>query len=271
MTAPDPANSDILDLPGHRIEVLRWGPTPPGAVLLPGASGGIRGYHRLGAELAARGISVLGMNPRGCGASTGSLDDLTFDDLARDVIGVIAATARPPVLLIGHAGGNRIARLVATLRPDLVRGLVLLAAGGDVPPDAETAAAMTALRTGAVTDPDARDRLIRQVYFAPVHPVADEFRHVPDRSPAFARAFTRAAQTADTAHWYGGGTGPVLVIQGVQDRVAPPANGYRLRDRYPDRVDLVDLTDAGHALCNEKPAEIAGLIAEFVARLAPGP
>ena len=62
---------------------------------------------------------------------------------------------------------------------------------------------------------------------------------------------------------------PLLVVQGLDDTVARPENGRSLKDDLGDRVHLVELSGAGHALLIEKPAEIADAILTFLARVAP--
>lgn len=250
---------------GRRFEVMRWSSDAPIAILLPGGFGGIRGYAALGSELQSLGVPVAGMNPRGCGGSLGALDGVTLRDLAQDVIDVLGAVCVAPTLVIGHAGGNRVARMAAGLRPDLVRGIVLLAAGGMVPPDRETQAAMSQLMSGDL-DRAERQRLTRISMFAPGSRVPDEHFDVPDRSVEFGRVFFAALAATPISEWWAGGSSPILVIQGLQDRVAPPANGHRLKTEFPDRVQVVDLDGAGHALCTEKPREIAELIADFARR-----
>jgi pimeloyl-ACP methyl ester carboxylesterase len=48
----------------------------------------------------------------------------------------------------------------------------------------------------------------------------------------------------------------MLVVQGLEDGIAPPENGRDLRRLYPDRVKLVELKRAGHAMLPEQPAAI---------------
>ena len=54
-------------------------------------------------------------------------------DLAGDVAIVVERLAGGPAVLIGHAFGQRVARMLAMTRPDLVKAIVMLAAGGKVP------------------------------------------------------------------------------------------------------------------------------------------
>jgi pimeloyl-ACP methyl ester carboxylesterase len=61
---------------------------------------------------------------------------------------------------------------------------------------------------------------------------------------------------------------PILIIQGLQDRAAPPENGRLLKAEAPDRVELIELDGAGHALLPEKPVEISGAVTTFLRKMA---
>lgn len=54
---------------------------------------------------------------------------------------------------------------------------------------------------------------------------------------------------------------PLLVIQGLQDVVAPPENGHMMKEEMAARVE-------GHAMLPEQPEKIAGAIIGFSRKLA---
>jgi pimeloyl-ACP methyl ester carboxylesterase len=57
----------------------------------------------------------------------------------------------------------------------------------------------------------------------------------------------------------------------LQDEVAPPGNGYALREQWGERVRVVDLPHAGHFLLLEQPEAVAQAVTEFLgADNAPG-
>ena len=58
----------------------------------------------------------------------------------------------------------------------------------------------------------------------------------------------------------------MLVIQGLQDKVAPPGNGRDLKTNYADRVTLVEIDGAGHGIVVEHPARIAEETVRFLAK-----
>jgi len=60
--------------------------------------------------------------------------NLTLHDFAADIAAVIEHEGRGPAIVVGHADGHFVTRMLATDRPDLVRGAVLAAASaGQVP------------------------------------------------------------------------------------------------------------------------------------------
>jgi pimeloyl-ACP methyl ester carboxylesterase len=57
---------------------------------------------------------------------------------------------------------------------------------------------------------------------------------------------------------------PLLVIQGLDDEVAPPGNGHALREQVGERVRVVDLPRAGHFLLLEQPEAVVQAVVEFL-------
>ena len=72
-------------------------------------------------------------------------------------------------------------------------------------------------------------------------------------------------------YWWSAGTAPLLVIQGLDDIVAPPGNGHALREQLGERVRVIDLPCAGHFLLLEQPKAVVQAVSEFLgANTAPG-
>jgi pimeloyl-ACP methyl ester carboxylesterase len=60
---------------------------------------------------------------------------------------------------------------------------------------------------------------------------------------------------------------PALVISASEDRITPPESGhfvYAALQRSSQRPAFRMIAKAGHAVCQEQPAEIARVITEFV-------
>lgn len=224
-------------------------------------------FDGLAAQLADAGYRALRYNARGIGRSSGTVQGLTLLDLAADAAAVIeaemATSGAAPAVLIGHAFGQRVARMLATERPELVRAVVLLAAGGQVPP--EPAAHQALGEVFELHRPDDEHlRAVQLAFFADGHD-ASVWRH--GWHPATATMQLAATAASPVAHWWAGGRAPLLVIQGLQDRIAAPANGRALQQAYGARVELVEIDGAGHALLPEQPQRLARTILDYLQRL----
>src|SRR5262249_36463256 len=77
-------------------------------------------------------------------------------------------------------------------------------------------------------------------------------------------AHLTTSQGVPRDEWWTGGNAPLLVIQGLDDIVAPPANGPALRDQLGERVQVVDIPRAGHFVIVEQPDPVAAAVTEFI-------
>lgn len=230
------------------------------AVLVPSLGRGGSDFDALARALSLAGFRTVAVDPRGVGASEGPLEGLTLHDMAADIAAVIAALDGAPVHMVGHAFGNRVARCLAADRPDLVRSVTLIAAGGLIPPEPAVMAALARCFQLDLPE-DERLEAVRTAFFAPrSDPTVWRDGWWPDAA-ASQSAATRATELDD---WWEAGSAPLLVIQGLDDRIAAPANGHALRDKLGGRVRVVDLPNAGHALLPEQPQAIADAIIAFL-------
>jgi pimeloyl-ACP methyl ester carboxylesterase len=79
------------------------------------------------------------------------------------------------------------------------------------------------------------------------------------------QAETNTHQATPVKDWWGEKSAvPFCIVQGLEDRIAPPGNGYALRDQLGQRVRLVDIPHAGHMLLSEKPEAVADAILSFL-------
>ncbi|HWJ35909.1 MAG TPA: alpha/beta fold hydrolase, partial [Steroidobacteraceae bacterium] len=88
----------------------------PTIVMLPGQGFGPSSLEPLAERLLMAGFRVVLPEPRGYGESVGPLDGVTLRDLGADVARAIESGGGGPVVLAGHAFGNRVARLLASDR-----------------------------------------------------------------------------------------------------------------------------------------------------------
>jgi pimeloyl-ACP methyl ester carboxylesterase len=57
---------------------------------------------------------------------------------------------------------------------------------------------------------------------------------------------------------------PVLIIQGADDDVTPPAQGERLQSAAPERASVKNIAGAGHLFPLTHPIETAFIIEEYL-------
>jgi pimeloyl-ACP methyl ester carboxylesterase len=75
-----------------------------------------------------------------------------------------------------------------------------------------------------------------------------------------------AVATKDPAtFWDAGGRVPILVVQADEDTIAPAEHaGLALQAEFPERVTLVRIAGAGHALLPEQPERIERAVLDFL-------
>jgi pimeloyl-ACP methyl ester carboxylesterase len=196
---------------------------------------------------------------RGVGGSLGSLDGATLHDLAGDVAGVIEAIGCGPVHLVGHAFGNRIARCLAVDQPPLVRSVTLLAAGGLI------GSVIDAFFRNATQAKMNGSDCVTVLGVRWLSPASDpKILERVECWPAIFLAHLATSRKVPLEDWWSGGNAPLLVIQGLDDVVAPPGNGHALREQWGERVRVVDLPRAGHFLLLEQPEAVVQAVSEFL-------
>ena len=258
-TASAPIASATQPCGAAVIEYFSQGQGEP-VVLLPGSGFGVAYLEPLAAALARGGYRAVRINPRGAGNSTGALD-ITYHDRAADVGCVIEALRLGAVHLIGHAFGNRIARTLAVDRPDLVRSVTLLAAGGKVPAAPQAGPALAKIYTQA-----AESDLIEAVSVSGlVGSPSNAARVWQELEPSvFPDSRPRGGAPKLEEWWAPAGRASLLVVQGLNDLIAPPENGRSLKRELGDRVTLIELPGVGHMVSLEEPETTATAILSFL-------
>ncbi len=245
---------------GVSLVVRTLGVGPP-VVMIPSWARGASDFDALMEAVAKAGYRALAVNPRGIEGSDGPLESMTTWDMADDVAGVIETLADGHAIVLGHAGGNRIARALATRRPDLVERVVLLAAGGRHR-DIERFDLFANETMFAEPTPETFVRVMRESGFFAA--ASDPSVWLEGWWRATARPQSLSHQAVDPKEWWAGGGKPMLVVQGLEDGIAPPQNGRDLKALYPDRVTLVEIADAGHAMLPEQPEMIAKTVISWL-------
>jgi pimeloyl-ACP methyl ester carboxylesterase len=249
-----------IEISGATLQCTLCGSGPP-VVLLANAGCSTGYFDDLARTLGARGLQTLSINMRGVGESRGSLDGATLHDLAIDVAEVLEAMDCGPAHLVGHAFGNRVARCLAVDRPSLVRNVTLLAAGGLIGPSTPLGTSFRSANKAKMSGSDCVTVLGARW----LSPASDPkiLAHV-ECWPAVLLAHLATSQGVALEEWWGAGTAPLLVLQGLDDEAAPPGNGHALREQFGERVRVIDLPRAGHFLLLEQPEAVTRAVAEFV-------
>lgn len=253
-----------ISVGGPTIEVLISG-AGQGVILLPGLGVDISMYQDLIARLNEAGYKTIGINYRGIGGSTGTTENLTLHDYADDVAGVVRDLDMAPIHVVGAAFGNRVARCFAQDYPGLVKSVVLISAGGLIGPDPDVARIFQKMLTSGLEDMADQEKreMIGLVLYSPatdVSKVRPPGKVWYDAIPSQ----TRAAQVTQLVDWWAGGDAPMLIIQGLDDRIAPPGNGRDLQAKFGGRVKLIEVKNAGHALLDEWPDIVADSIISYL-------
>ena len=81
------------------------------------------------------------------------------------------------------------------------------------------------------------------------------------RCPALAVALIAADRATPRDEWAPfTSDAPVLVVQGLADRIAPRVDEPTLRGQFGNGARLVEVPQVGHMLCVEQPAAVAGAV-----------
>jgi len=236
----------------------------PAILMIPSLGRGASDFDDLSRRLVASGFTTVRPEPRGVGRSTGPMTNLTLHDLAADGTAIIKSLGDQPVIVIGHAFGQRVGRTLSSDRPELVRAMIMIAAGGKATPRPGASEAL--IGSFRLDQPlEKRMQDVKSAFFAPSSD-ANVWRD--GWYPDVAKAQLAALKATPVEGWWNAGsTTPLLVIQGLQDAVAPPENGHMMKAEMGDRVELIDLDGAGHAMLPERPEAIAKAIVDFARKL----
>lgn len=240
--------SSIIDGPAGPIEVRECGTGEP-VLMIPSLGRGAEDFDDLAHRLARAGYHAIHPQPRGIGGSAGELSGLTMRDLAADAAAVIHAVAQGPVTIVGHAFGNRVARMTATEYPHLIDSVVLLCCGGLVQPEPKYHEALLKVFDVEATD-DEHHAAVDTAFFAPGNDASLWFEGWHGIAAAVQGVATRQ-QPVD--YWWAAGGKDLFVVQPADDKMAVPANAEQLCEAFPDRASMVTVPRAGHALLPEQP------------------
>ncbi|MFJ6679059.1 alpha/beta fold hydrolase [Microbacterium sp. NPDC091382] len=230
----------------------------PALVLLPAQGLDVAYLGGLASILEEEGFRIVRIGSRRPGGDVASMHDL-----ATDVVDVLDHLEIGSAWIGGHAFGGAVARTVALDHPGRANGVLLLGVEAARALDDDAARALRSAFSAPVDapDPDAVRALVGPGISIPV--AWDVFARSRDLDveelQSAALASTPVTEWASLA-----ASLPILIIQGADDPITPPANGDDLQATAADRTSVVRLPDAGHLFPMTHPGETAFQIEDYL-------
>lgn len=208
---------------------------------------------------------TLAVDLRGWGQSDKPDDGYTLATLADDVEALIEARGLTDFVLVGHSMGGKVSQLLASRRPDGLRGLILVA------PATPTPLALPAeALNGFATVYDTRERIEGALANMLVsEPLPDDLHEqvIADSligAPGAKAGWPLVMSQEDISGELAGIRVPVLVIAGGADKVDPvEAHQTELLPRLSD-VEFHVLPGIGHLVPLQAPIDVVALISVFL-------
>jgi len=235
--------------------------------------------HEMGATLAswdavapllARGNRVLRLDLPGAGLSEKLLRDVTFDDMANAVAGLLDALGiDEPAVICGCSMGAAIVLAFAASHPDRTRGVVAMSPSVGTSPE-RRAARMPALDRILADGMRSRPDDVARSYppeLAEADPEAfEQFRLSKlAHDPESFRFLARMVMECDLQSALAGIAAPVLGVAGELDQVRPPQATAEVIDSIPSSRTVV--IRSGHYMPRQTPRLVAEAITGFLAEL----
>ena len=272
MPAPSPDDGTIrfIDAGGVRLRTSVRGTGPP-LLLITGLGASLDLGVPFERELAARGLQSVSFDAPGVGQSSPYRWPPRMPGIARTVERMLDVLGYDRVDVLGVSLGGVIAQQLAHQAPHRVRRLILAATGpglGGVPGSPRVLLPLATPRR--YYQPDYYRRIAGRVYGGAARRDPDALLH---GSPA--RFIERPTLRGYLGQIYAitGWTSipwlrtlhhPTLVLAGDDDPIVPLING-RILARCIPRARLQVIAGGGHLFLLERPAEMARLIAAFLA------
>lgn len=236
-------------------------------VLLHGLGSDLRVWDA-DAEVFARFHRVLRLDLRGFGRSDKPPGPYSPEMLAADVERVMGEEGFDRAHVAGISMGGVVAQRLALDFPERVRSLVLISTSSEV---GERARVLWRRLADLIEERgfDARSADASRAFspgFAAAHPevVAEIGRRNAANDP---RAYAAAARAVSDYHWTAElirVRAPVLILQGLEDRLTPPGGAVKMQRALPS-ARLLMIPGAGHNLPLEQPDLFRAALLAFTA------
>src|SRR5262249_5040846 len=262
MTAPAVVRT-MVACGDAQIEVLAQGYGPL-VVLLPSLGRGASDFDPIAQRLAEASFRVLRLEPRGIGCSRGRREGMDRHTYAADVAAVIEHDGNGPAFVVGHAFGNRVARMLAVDRPDLVRAVSLVAANvGHAPSPPVVREAIKASANPSLPDAE-RLQALQFAFFAPGH---DARSWLAGWHPEVLAAQRIAGDRTSRQEDYAAGKASILYLQPDHDPLAHVEDAHEFKRVLGERVTVMVIPHCSHAAIEEQPELISDALIAYARAL----
>ncbi len=256
-------NTAVCETNSINIHYTRTGGNKPPVILLHGLMANGLCWTGL-AQVLEKEFDVIMPDARGHGDSSAPDCGYRYEDHANDVVGLINALRLSPPILLGHSMGGMTAAVVASRKPNLLRGLVL------ADPTFLSPEVQREVYESGVSD---QHRRMLTMSFSEL--VADARNRHPDRSvetlELFARARLQTSMSAfdvlappspDYKMLIGAINVPSLIVFG-DNGVVSSVVAEELQ-RLNSRLQAEQIRGAGHSVHLDQPERFAAVVGSFI-------
>lgn len=224
-------------------------------VLIPSLGRPASDFDLLSQSIRKSGYRAFAIDPRPEFPGQPNLHDLAHDTVQQlDDLGLTNFH------LIGHAFGNRLSRCITADYADRVLSLTLLAAGGLVEPPKAIWELLYSCYDKTLS-PEDHLNAVRLAFFADGN---DASSWTDGWMQDVMRYQRKAVTSTPREDWWSASIQHVLVVQALQDAIAPVENGRRYQSESAPHARLVEIDRAGHAMLPEQPEAIASAVISFL-------
>ena len=287
---------NIQDIPAKKVHVgdidiayKMLGKGDP-ILLFNGASDGMDAWHPSFLEGLSSDHTVIAFDTRGIGNSTTGSKPYTYQQLANDSASLLDALKIPKADVMGYSLGSYIAEQLAIMFPDKVNSLLLVGSscGGKdhTPKPPEFIKLQSDIVNKSLNNVSISHEEMKELVSASLgsgwirlHPESLDIpanittlqQLKPDLPPEIANNQNNVGKHwEDNPNWSGACdelaklAKPTLVITGTDDNMYQPhVNSLKIVEKIPGAW-LVQIEDAGHAVMDQYPEEIAKILNTFL-------
>ncbi|HYC57621.1 MAG TPA: alpha/beta fold hydrolase [Candidatus Binatia bacterium] len=259
-----------IDIDDFCMEVDIYGGDGPEIMLVHGL-GGCAAVWTPVAQLIAQQARVYVPDLRGCGRSTPGRAGYSLARIADDLAELVRNVGTRKIVAVGHSLGGVLVQELLVRHGGLLAGAVLVSTSSRLNEAASRnwrKLADIVEAKGVSTSPDAQARSFSES-FAAAHPevLAAHAALGASADPHVYAEQARAASEYDYTDALASVTVPVLVVQGLADRLTPPGGSVLLHRALPGaRLEMIE--GAGHNLPVEMPERFASIVVDFAREIA---